>query len=92
MDAAAKYKVNPTFYFTSGNEYVQLVNVASDEDSIFRLNGACKVVFEKLAAGETLGAIRDHLLSQPAAHGKDEIEAFLTNFVRDLTKMGVLQG
>lgn len=91
VDFNRTYRVSDKFFYSAKGTYLQVINVAEDDNFIYRMSGPCRFVFEQLAKGQTLNEIRENLLLERKSKSPQEIDTFLISFVQDLDRLQIFQ-
>lgn len=89
MNLDQSFKLKPEYFFSIGDQHLQLINVASDDGLIFRFSGPCRKVFAAISQGKTLADIKASLLNEFPEQTPEFVEAFLIEFIGELKEMDV---
>ncbi len=92
IEASSTFRISKSFFFSSKESYLQIVNIADDDSHVHRLSGPCKLAFEALSEGASVQEIGLRLSKNfPELANPTETNAFLISFIKDLSQMGILE-
>ncbi len=86
------YKINPNYIFSQSNPTnVKVISLNDEESQVYTLKGIAAQVFVKLVSGENLAGIKSYISGLENPPPTDKIDAFLSQFVADMSKLGFIQ-